>query len=75
MVVVVERHHRSSDGDTTLFLNLHPVGSSSLLDLVRLDRTRHMNSTSEQQEFLGKRCFTRIRVTDDCERSSSLDLF
>ena len=74
MIRVIKRHHRSSDGDTTLFLNLHPVGCGGFLDLVRLHRACHVDRATKQQELLGQRCFTRIRVTDNCECSSSTNL-
>ena len=74
MIRIIKRHHRRSDRDTTLFLNLHPVGCSGFLDLVRLYRTRHMDCASKQQELLRQGGFTRIRVTDNRKRSSSTNL-
>ena len=67
MIGIVERHHGSRDRDTTLFLDLHPVGSRRLLDLIRLNRTCHVNGATKQQQFLGQGCLTRIRVTDNRE--------
>ena len=75
MTGIVESHHGGCDGDTTLLFNLHPVGSRRLLDLVRLDGSRHMNGASEQQQLFGKSRLTGIRMADNSKRSSSLNLF
>ena len=39
--------------------------------LIAFYGTRRLDGTSKQQEFFGKRCFTRIRVRDDGKGSSS----
>ena len=65
MIRVVESHDGSGDGDTTLFLNLHPVGSSGFADLIGLNCSGYVNSTSVEQEFLGQSRLTGIRVRDN----------
>ena len=68
---VIESHHRGCHRDSPLFLYLHPVRGGRLADLIALHRTCHMDSTAVQQQFLGQRRLTCIRVGDDGERPSS----
>ena len=75
MTGIIESQHGGCDGDSTLLFNFHPVGGSCLLDLVRLDGSRHMNGASEQQQLFGKSRLTGIRMADNSKRSSSLNLF
>ena len=51
VVPIVKFHYGSCHRDTTLFLNLHPVGSSRFLDFITLDRTCHLNLTTESNNF------------------------
>ena len=71
IAAVIESHHGRSDGYTALLLDLHPVGGSGLADLVTLHRTRYVDSTAVEQQFLRQRRLTRIRVRDDGERAAS----
>ena len=59
---VVELHHRGRHRDTTLLLDVHPVGSSGLLNLIVLYSTSHLNLSSKKKELLSQRGFTRIGV-------------
>ena len=43
--------------------------------LARLDRARHLDSAAEEQQFLGQRCFSGIRMTYYAEGSSPLYFF
>ena len=65
MVSVVKAHDGRCYRDTTLFLNLHPVGGSGFADLVRFNRSGDVNSTSVEKKFLGQGRLTGIRVRDD----------
>ena len=49
IIVVIKLHHGGSYRDTTLLLDVHPVGCGGLFDLVRLYRSRYLNLTSEKQ--------------------------
>ena len=69
---IVELHHRSRHGDTTLLLNVHPVGSCCLADLVVLHGTGHLDLSSKEKEFLGQGGLTGIRVGDDGECAPAL---
>ena len=71
---ILEAHDGGSYGDTALFLDLHPVTGSSLLDLVTLDSTSYVDGSPEEEELLGEGGLTSIRVADDSERASLVDL-
>ena len=64
---VVERHHRGSYRDTTLFLDFHPVGGGCFANLVGLYGSGNVNSTTKEQELFGQCGFTGIRVADNGE--------
>ena len=72
-ILILETHHRGRDRNTPLPLDLHKVRSGSLLDLVRLDGSGHVNRAAEKQQFLGQGGFTRIRVADDGECAPTRD--
>ena len=72
---VLESHDGGRHGDTTLLLDLHPVTRRSLLDLVTLDGTCYVDSSPEEKELLGEGRLTGVRVTDDSEGTSLVDLF
>ena len=72
---VLESHHGGRYGDTTLLLDLHPVTRRGLLDLVTLDGTCYVDSSPEEKELLGEGRLTGVRVTDDSEGTSLVDLF
>ena len=75
VVVVVELHDGGGDGDTALFLNLHPVRSGVARSFSRFDGTGHVDCTAVQEELLGDGCFSGVRMGDDGEGLSLLDLF
>ena len=72
---VFEAHDGGRHGDTTLLLDLHPVTRRGLLDLVTLDGTCYVDSPPEEEELLGEGRLTGVRVTDDSEGTSLVDLF
>ena len=69
IVIIVEFHHRGGHGDSALLLDVHPVGCSCLAYLVALDSACHLNLSAEEQELLGERGLTGVRVRDDGESS------
>ena len=62
IVAVIETHYGCCDGNTALFLYLHPVGGSCFLDFVAFDGTGNVNGTTEEEELFGERRFTGVRV-------------
>ena len=71
---IFEAHDGGSYGDTALLLDLHPVTGRSLLNLVTLDSTSYVDGAPEEEELLGEGGLTSIRVADDSERASLVDL-
>ena len=71
---IVKFHYRSRDGNTALLLDVHPVGSGSFLDFIVLDGSGHLDLSSEEQELLGERGLTGIRVRNDRKGSSTFYL-
>ena len=67
--VVVELEDGGRDGDTALFLDLHPVGDGVPLRLARLDGAREMDRASVEEELFGERGLARVRMRDDRERA------
>ena len=51
VIPIIKFHYRSRHRDTTLFLNLHPVGCSRFLNLITFYSTRHLNLTTEKQQL------------------------
>ncbi len=72
IALIFKAHHRGGHRDTTLLLDFHPVGCGCLLNLIRLHRTCHVDSTTEEQKFLRQSGLTRIWVRDNRKCSSSL---
>ena len=54
VVMVVELHYRSGNGNTTLFFNIHPVRRCRLLYLIALYGTRHLDLSTKKQQLLGQ---------------------
>ncbi len=73
IALVVELQHRGADRDTTLFFELHPVAGGGALVFSILHGTSKMNGISVEQELLGERGFTRIRMGDDGESAATRD--
>ena len=72
---VVELQHRGGDGNTTLFLNVHPVGHGVLGALLALDRACLIDGSAVQQQLFGQRRFAGVGVADDRKRPAALDFF
>ena len=73
--LIVELQHGGGHGDTSLLLDLHPVGHRMLAGLPALDGSGQVDGAAVQQELLCQCGFTRIRVGYDCKGSSLLDFF
>ncbi len=72
-ILIIKAHDRGSHRDATLALDLHPVGSGGLADLVRLHGTGHLDGAAVEQQFLGQCGLTRIGVADDGEGPPSVN--
>jgi len=72
---VVELQHRGGDGNTTLLLNVHPVGHGVLGALLALDRACLIDGSAVQQQLFGQRRFAGVGVADDRKRPAALDFF
>ena len=70
---VVELHDRSSDRDTALLLDFHPVGGGGFLNLVVFDGAGHLNLSTEEEELFGEGGFTGVRVRNDGEGTPTFD--
>ena len=51
VILIVKFHDGSSDGDSSLFFNLHPVAGSSLTYFIVFYCTCHLYLTSKKQEL------------------------
>ena len=71
VVAIVEFHHGSRHRDTTLLLDVHPVARGRFSYLVALYCSCHLNLSTEEQELLGERGLTGIRVRNDGKGTSS----
>ena len=67
-------HDGSGDANTPLFLHLHPVRGRIAIRLLGLNRTRQLNSLSEQQKLFCNGGLTRVRVRDNRKGTSFVDL-
>ena len=72
--LVLKLEHRGGDGDTSLFLDLHPVRGGVAVGGFALDRARGLDRASVEQEFLGEGGLTRVGVGDDGKGSALFDM-
>ena len=72
---VVELQHRGGDGNTTLLLDVHPVGNSVLGTLLALDGTGLVDGSAVQQQLFGQRGLAGVGMADDRKRPAALDFF
>ena len=75
VAVIAELEHGGRDGNTTLLLDLHPVGDGGAAVFLALDHAGLGDGASVQQKFLGEGGFTGIRVRDNGKGPAALDLF
>ena len=63
--VVLELQHGRGHGNTTLLLDLHPVGRGGTGVFLALDHAGLGNGAAVEQEFFGQSGFTGVRVGND----------
>ena len=73
--VIVKLHGGGGNGNTSLLLDLHPVGHRVLCRLAALYRSRQVDGASVQQELLRQRGLTCIGVGNDGKGSALFYLF
>ena len=71
--VIGELQHRGGDGDAALLLDVHPVRDSMLGRALALDRAGSLDAAGIEQQLLGKRGLTGVRVADDRECAARRD--
>ena len=71
--VVGELQHRGGNGNTALLLDVHPVRDGVLGRALALDRAGGLDAAGIEQQLLGKRGLTGVRVADDRERAARRD--
>ena len=71
--VIGELQNRGSNGDTALLLDVHPVRDGMLGRALALDRAGGLNAAGIEQQLLGKRGLTGVRVADDRECAARRD--
>ena len=72
---IIKLKHRGGNRNTSLLLDLHPVGNRMLGRLPSLDGTCEIDRTSIQEELLRQCRLTGIRVRNNRKRTSLLDFF
>ena len=75
VAVVIELQNGRGNGNTTLFLDLHPVGYGMARSRFSFYRTGEIDRSSVQQEFLSQCGFTGIRVGNDGKGTPSFNFF
>ena len=71
--VIGELQNRGGDGDTALLLDIHPVRDGMLGRALALDRASGLDAAGIEQQLLGKRGLTGVRVADDRECAARRD--
>ena len=71
--VIGELQHRGGNGDTALLLDVHPVRDGMLGRALALDRASSLDAAGIEQQFLGKRGLTGVRVADNRECAARRD--
>src|SRR5699024_11278946 len=74
LVMIVELHNRTSNGDSTFLFNLHPVTGSKLSRLFSFNCTGRTNNPTKVQHLFSNSSFTGIRVRDDRKSSTFIYL-
>ena len=74
IAIVVKFHDGGRNRDTSLFLDVHPVGCGRLPNFVVLHCSSHLYLSTEEKELFGQCGFTGIRVGDDGEGASAFYL-
>ena len=71
--VVGELQHRGGNGNAALLLDVHPVRDGMLGRALALDRAGGLDAAGIEQQLLGKRGLTGVRVADDRECAARRD--
>ena len=71
--IVLELHHGGGNGNTALFLDLHPVGGGRAGVLLALDLTGLSNGSAVEKELFRQSRLTGIGVGNNSKRASTLD--
>ncbi len=74
LAVVLERHDRGGDRDAPFLLDLHPVRTGAAVFAARLDRAGRTHGAARQQDMLGQRRLTGVRVGDNGEGPTAIGL-
>ena len=72
--VIIELKHRGSDGNSSLLLDLHPVGNGVLGRLPALDGTGQIDGAAIEKKLLGQGRLTGIGVGNNGEGTPLLNL-
>ena len=75
VVVILKLHNGRGNGNTSLLLDLHPVGNRVLRGLSAFYGTSQIDGTSVEKKFLSQGCLTCIRVGNDRKGSSFFNFF
>ena len=65
---IFESHDRSSNRYSSLLFDFHEIAGRRFTDLVAFYCTGGLNCTAKKKKFFSQRCFSRIRMADDCKR-------
>ena len=71
--VVGKLQHRGGNRNTALLLDIHPVRDGVLGRALALDRAGGLDAAGIEQQLLGKRGLTGVRVADDRECAARRD--
>ena len=73
--VIIKLKHRGCNGNTSLFLDFHPVRYGMSCSRFALHGAGQIDCASVQKEFLCQSGLTGIRMGNDCKRTSFFYLF
>ena len=73
--VIIKLHGGRSNGNTSLLLNIHPVGNCMLCRLAALYRTCQIDGASVKEELLCQCGFTCVWVGNNGKGSALFYLF
>ena len=75
ITVIFKLQHGRGYGNTSVLLNLHPVGHRMSRCRLTFYASRQVDGSSVEQELLGQGRLTGIRVRDNGESTTAVDLF
>ena len=71
VIQIIKFHDGGRDRNTSLFLNIHPVGGGCFPNLIAFHSTCHLNLSSKKQEFLRECSLSRIGMRNDGKGASA----